>query len=322
MALRSPSTISGPNRVGESERIRALEQRIEKDAVPERVIALGGKAICFALRRRPKRRQVEYSAEAKVGALGAQGLHRAALRQILVMGRRQHVRQAGHTRRMAADAIAEQRMDVGLVEHRPVLDAVAQPPGDDPRIVGEFAGDVAVDPTAAILQCLRQIPMVEAKPGGDAACDQSVDKPIVKIEAAVFDRAGAGRQNARPRRREPVGIKAAARQPFDVLDPAVIVVARDIAGVACLHPPGRMRINVPDALAAAVFLDRALDLIARGRCTPDEIRGKLLSSATPDPDAMRAASPKRRRQTATFFAATVSASHRRLFLSGTASAVA
>src|SRR5271155_2662817 len=165
-------------------------------------------------------------------------------------------------------------MDVGLVERRPVLDAVAQPPGNDSRIVSELTGDVAVHPPAAILQRLRQIPVVEAKPGSNPAGDESIDQAVVKIEAAVLDRAGAGRQNTRPRGREPIGVEAAAREPFDVLDPAVIVVASDIAGVAPLHPPRRVRIDIPDALAAAVLLDRTLDLIARRRGAPDETRGK------------------------------------------------
>ena len=82
----------------------------------------------------------------------------------------------------------------------------------------------------------------------------------------------AGGKDARPGDREPIGVEAAARQPFNVLDPAMIVVAGDVAGVAILHRARRVREHVPDALAAPVLLDRAFDLIARGRSAPDEIR--------------------------------------------------
>ena len=78
------------------------------------------------------------------------------------MDRRQHVGQAGQAGRMAAGAVAEQRVDVGLVEHRPMLDAIAQTPRHDARVVGELFGDVAIRPAALILQRLRQIPMIEA----------------------------------------------------------------------------------------------------------------------------------------------------------------
>src|SRR4029077_12853560 len=105
-------------------------------------------------------------------------------------------------------------------------------------------------------------PVIEAQPGRDAARDQPVDQPVVKVEPARLDRAAAGRQNARPRGREAISIEAAARQPFHVLDPAMIVIAGDIAGVAVLHYAGRMRVHIPDALATPVLVDRAFDLIA------------------------------------------------------------
>src|SRR5262249_10518371 len=54
----------------------------------------------------------------------------------------------------------------------------------------------------------------------------------------------------------------------------MIVIAGDIPGVAALYPTRRMRKDVPDALAAAIGIDRSLDLIARGRGAPDEVCGE------------------------------------------------
>src|SRR5215469_3289642 len=128
--------------------------------------------------------------------------------------------------------------------------------------------------TALLLQRLRQVPMIEAQPRRDAVRDEPIDQTLVKVEAALLDRAAAGRQNARPRGRKPISGKIAACEQIDVVAPAVIVVAGDVAGIAVLHAPRRVREDVPDALAASVFVDRALDLIARSRRAPYEVGRK------------------------------------------------
>jgi hypothetical protein len=92
---------------------------------------------------------------------------------------------------MAAHAVAEQRVNVGLIEHRPMLDAVAEALRHDARVIGEFVGDIALEPAALVLQRLRQIPVVEAKPWRDAAGDEAVDQTVVEIKAAMLNRARA-----------------------------------------------------------------------------------------------------------------------------------
>ena len=193
------------------------------------------------------------------------------MRQILVMHRRKHVRQAFHAGRVLAGAVAEQRVNIGLVESDPVLDAVAEALGDGAGIVGEFLRGVAIAPAALILERLRQVPVIEAQPRRDGARRKPVDQPIVEIKTARLHDAGAIGQNARPRRREAIIGEAAAREQLDIFRPAMIVVAGDVAGIVALHPSRRMRKDVPDAFAAAVEIDRAFDLIARRRSAPNEI---------------------------------------------------
>src|SRR5271156_6217850 len=126
--------------------------------------------------------------------------------------------------------MTKQRMDIGLVERRPVLDPVSEPLRHDAGIVGEFFGSIAIEPATPILQGLRQVPVIETKPRRNATRDQAIDQPVVEIEAAWFDVASARRQDAGPSRREAVGHKAATREQLDVVAPAVIMIAGDIAG--------------------------------------------------------------------------------------------
>src|SRR5262249_33154620 len=159
---------------------------------------------------------------------------------------------------------------LGSFEDRPMLDAVAQALGHHARVISEFCGRIAIEPAALILQRLRQVPMIEAQPRREAVRDEPIAQALVKVEAARLDRAAARRQNARPRGRKPISGKIAACEQIDVVAPAVIVVAGDIAGIAVLHAPRRVGEDVPDAFAASVFVDGAFDLIARRRRAPYE----------------------------------------------------
>ena len=175
---------------------------------------------------------------------------------------------------MVAHTVSEQRVDIGLVEDRPMLHAVAEPPSHHARVICERCGRIAIEPAALLLQRLRQVPMIDAQPRRDAVRDEPIDQALVKVEAARLDRAAARRQNARPRGRKPISGKIAACEQIDIVAPAVIVVAGDIARIAVLHAPRRMGEGIPDAFAASIFVDRAFDLIARRRRAPYKVRGK------------------------------------------------
>ena len=74
------------------------------------------------------------------------------------------------------------RDDRGFVQHDPVLCAVTQPAGDNLRIIGKPFSNVAVAPAAAILQRLRQIPVIKAGPRLDAATEQRIDQTVVEVQ--------------------------------------------------------------------------------------------------------------------------------------------
>ena len=129
-------------------------------------------------------------------------------------------------------------------------------------------------PAAAILERLRQVPVVERDERLDAVREQLVDEAVVEVEAGGVHAAAALGEDPRPRDREAVGVETERAHQADVVAIAVVGVARDAAVVAVEDLPGRRREAVPDALAAAVLGHRALDLVGGGRGAPDEPVGK------------------------------------------------
>ena len=62
-------------------------------------------------------------------------------------------------------------------------DPVAEGADDGGGVVGEPAGDVAVEPAAPVVEHLREVPVVERDDGPDAVLQQAVDEPRVEVEA-------------------------------------------------------------------------------------------------------------------------------------------
>ena len=112
--------------------------------------------------------------------------------------------------------------------------------------------------------------MVQRREGFDAGRSQLVNQPAVKIESLLIDLSRAVREDARPRNREPVRIRAQVLHDLHVLFVAVIVIDRHVAGVAVLHLAWRVRERVPDRQTLAVLVPRAFDLIRRRRDAPEE----------------------------------------------------
>src|SRR5690606_5779352 len=79
---------------------------------------------------------------------------------------------------------------------------------------------------------------------------------------------------ARPGDGEAVGLQAGVAHEGDVLGPAVVVVAGDVAGAAALDRAGARAERVPDGEAFAVLAGGALDLVGGGGGAPDEVLGE------------------------------------------------
>ena len=172
---------------------------------------------------------------------------------------------------MPAEPVSEHGEDRGFVEGREALDPIAVVTRNQRGVVGKPAGTISIGPSATIIERLRKIPVIKTNPSLDSGCQQGIDEPIVEGEPSLIDHPTAGREDARPGDRKPVGPGPELAHEGDVLGIAMVVVAGDVPGFAigdaALLPAER----VPDAWPAPIFVDGALDLIARRGDTPDEL---------------------------------------------------
>ena len=132
---------------------------------------------------------------------------------------------------------------------------------------------VSRGPAAGCLARLRQVPVVERRDRLDPALAQALAQAHIEVDAGAVERAAAVGLHARPGDREAVGLGSQRRHQVEVLAPAVVVVARDVAGVAARDGAGPAE-PVPDRRPAAVLVDRALDLVRRHRDAELEVRGE------------------------------------------------
>jgi len=151
---------------------------------------------------------------------------------------------------------------------------VAEPLGDDLRVLAERVDGLARHPAALVLERLWEIPVVERHERLDVVREQLVHDPVVEVEAGLVHPTASLGQDPRPRDRETERVQPELTQERDVLAIAVVEVAGDEPGVARSHLARRCREAIPDALAAAVLGRRAFDLVRGRRGAPHELCGE------------------------------------------------
>ena len=156
------------------------------------------------------------------------------------------------------------------VERRPGGDAVSEMLGEDPRVVGVIAGQIAIGPSSLVFQRLRQIPVVDGAKRTEALLEHGVEELAVVIDAFHVWRAGSGRLDARPGDGKAVALLVEAFRQGHVLRIEVVLIARDVSRRSALHLAGSVRKPVPDRLAFSVLFPCALNLEGGGSCTPKE----------------------------------------------------
>ena len=259
------------HRVTERLGVSAQQDRVGEEAVPEDVEQARCRDVRLAVRRRPHGDVVGRRSQCAVGA-GAQRLDRQPVREEeVVRGGERPEHQAARRRHLLL-GVAHERHDVRLVHGAPVRDAVAQPLRHERGVLAEAQGGVPLEPPPGILERLREVPVEERRHRLDACFEQAVDEPVVEREARLVDGAAARRLHAGPGHREAVAVGAQALHEGDVLGPAVVVVAGHGPVGAVEDATGLGREGVPDAGAAAVLVDGALDLVGGGARAEDEVR--------------------------------------------------
>src|ERR1700722_7277097 len=145
-------------------------------------------------------------------------------------------------------------------------------------VVRVVAGEIAIRPTPAIFERLRQIPVVDGAEWTYSSSKQGVDQPAVMIQTFAVWRTGAGRLNARPGDGEAVALLIQLACQHDVLRIQMVLIAGDVSGRASLYLADGMGESIPDRLAFAILIPRAFNLVCGCRRAPQKtIRKARLS---------------------------------------------
>src|SRR4029077_14325590 len=112
----------------------------------------------------------------------------------------------------------------------------------------------------------------------DAAGEQFVEQAVVEIEPLGVWLPGSFGKHPRPCDRKPVGLGPQSPDEANVFLVAVIVLVGAVAIASVRDLARRVAKSVPDRPAAAVFVDRALDLIRGGRRAPQKALRKTRRS--------------------------------------------
>ena len=241
--------------------IAAAEHRVEEPSVRCPVVEPGCGQVRIGLARRLDVMEVERDADARPGHRRSDRVRGRAMREVRVVRRPQCGRPILASRRVPPDAVPEHRDAPRFVERQPVRHAIAEPIGQDARVLGESADDLAVRPAAGVLERLRQVPVEERQPRHDLPLEQPVDEPVVEFQPLRVGRPAARRLDARPRDAEPIRPEAHRLHEVEIIGQAVVVVAGDVAVRAIGDPAGRVRVGVPDARPATVLVEGTLDLV-------------------------------------------------------------
>ncbi len=112
--------------------------------------------------------------------------------------------------------------------------------------------------------------MIQRAVGLYARFEQRVHHALVEVEALLVRRSGAVRKDARPRHGKATGLQPEFLHEVDILLVAVVVVVRDVAGIAVVCLAGRVRKGVPNRLTAATLFHCAFYLVGSRSGTPQE----------------------------------------------------
>jgi hypothetical protein len=173
-------------------RVPATVERVEPPAVRVPVGAHGGGNIGRVVGLRLARAQVQDGSNtARQRHSRAERLGREAVteQQVVRCGDREaQILDAG---RHGALEMTNPRRAQRLVQGEPVGDTVAETCADNGRELRECVRGLARRPTAAVLQSLREVPVIKRAERRDAGLEQLIDEPVIEGEPGRVQPPGA-----------------------------------------------------------------------------------------------------------------------------------
>ncbi len=232
--------------------------------------ALGRGDVGVRPARRPYGGVVHGQAHRRPGPRRLYGQMAGDVRPDLVMHGLAHLVDIAQARGVIAHQVPFGGDDERLVQRHPVLDPVAEGIDDHGGVIAEPAGDVGVRPSPAPEQGGGHVPMEQGDKGLDTGAQQSVHQAVVEAQTGGVDGSGALGHDAGPAQREPVAVEPHIFHQLHVLRPPVVMVGRDIPGLALISGARRVGKLVPHATAGPIGQRRALNLIGRRGRAPVE----------------------------------------------------
>jgi len=132
-------------------------------------------------------------------------------------------------------------------------------------------GAIRIEPAATLVQGHRQIPMIERRHRSDALLQQGVDQARVEVQPQTIDRPPSLGQHPAPGQAEAIEVQPQLSHERHVFAIAMIVITGQVAGVVSGDPSRCVRETMPDTGPGPVGERESLDLIGRGRHTPEEV---------------------------------------------------
>src|SRR5690606_27774333 len=251
-------------------RVAAPEEGVEERADERRVGQRRGGLVVLALVGRLPGLDHLNRGHLGLGQGLAQPRRRQARGEVPVVPRAEEGLQVAEAGGVTPGQVTEDGVHVGFVEHERAPDAPREQLGHDLGVVGEVVGRVAPAPAAPLLQGLRQVPVVEARPRLQAAGEDLVEHPVVDGQGLAPRPALPFGHHARPAQREAVGPGAEAGRQVEVLLHPPQVVGGDRPLLGRELTAGQEA--VPHRLAAS---RSPLGLEGRGRDAEAESAGDL-----------------------------------------------
>ena len=178
------------------------------------------------------------------------------------------------SRRERAVQIAAVGDDPRLVERCPDRLPVVESAEHHRRVFGEPAGDVAIEPSAAIIERRRQIPMKKRDERLNVRGAKRIDQAPVEVQSFLIHAPFAFRKNSAPRNAESIGIQSELAHERDVRFVTMVMIASDITVFIVRHQSGCVTEAVPDTRAGSIGERRSFNLIRRGGRSPKEVSGE------------------------------------------------